>query len=109
MNTFMTILSFILTIVVILAIYAVCRRFVFRKVRINKWIPLSIAIVLFIVLIILELLTIKNTYISNGLMGLTVLFFLWFMEIMQTGGPKKKEKQIVIKSKAKPNRVKKDK
>jgi hypothetical protein len=31
------------------------------------------------------------------------------MEIMQTGGPKKKEKQIVIKSKAKPNRVKKDK
>ena len=31
------------------------------------------------------------------------------MEIQQTGGPKKKEKPIVIKPKAKPNRVKNNK
>jgi Ca2+/Na+ antiporter len=106
MNIFVTILSFILILVVILGVYGVCKRFVFSKVRINKWIPLSIAILLFIVQIIIGE---TNVYIRTGLMGFITIFFLWFMEIMQTGGPKKKEKQIVIKSKAKPNRVKKDK
>ena len=37
---------------------------------------------------------------------LTVTFFLWFMDIQATGGPKKKEKKIEIRPKAKPNRVK---
>ena len=37
---------------------------------------------------------------------LTVTFFMWFLEIQATGGPKKKEKEIVIRPKAKPNRVK---
>jgi hypothetical protein len=31
------------------------------------------------------------------------------MDIIQTGGPRKKEKQIAIRPKAKPNRVKKNK
>ena len=106
MNIFVTILSFILILVVILGVYGVCKKFVFNKVHINKWIPLSIAILLFIVQIIIGE---TNVYIRTGLMGFITIFFLWFMEIMQTGGPKKKEKQIVIKSKAKPNRVKKDK
>jgi hypothetical protein len=106
MNIFVTILSFILILVVILAVYGVCKKFVFSKVRISKWIPLSIAILLFAVQIIIGE---TNVYIRTGLMGFITIFFLWFMEIMQTGGPKKKEKQIVIKSKAKPNRVKKNK
>ena len=37
---------------------------------------------------------------------LTVTFFLWFMDIVTTGGPKQKEKKIEIRPKAKPNRVK---
>ena len=37
---------------------------------------------------------------------LTITFFLWFMDIVTTGGPKKKEKKIEIRPKAKPNRVK---
>ena len=37
---------------------------------------------------------------------IAVTFFLWFMDIVTTGGPKKKEKEIVIRPKAKPNRVK---
>ena len=37
---------------------------------------------------------------------LTVTFFMWFLEIQATGGPKKKDKEIVIRPKAKPNRVK---
>lgn len=49
----------------------------------------------------------SNLYISSALSIFTVLFFLWFMDIIQTGGPRKKEKQIAIRPKAKPNRVKK--
>lgn len=103
MSIFLSILSFVIMLVVMLGAYALCRMYVFTKVRINKWIPLAIAIILFIIQ-----LTIGNTnkILNIGLSIFTVLFLLWFMEILQTGGPKKKEKEIVIKPKAKPNRVK---
>jgi hypothetical protein len=106
MNLLTTIIIFVLMFVIILAAYAVCKKFIFGKVRINKWIPLSIAIVLFIIQILVGQ---ANMYLTSGLSIFAVLFFLWFMEIMQTGGLKKKDKQIVIKPKAKPNRVKKHK
>ncbi|OOM74283.1 hypothetical protein CLPUN_39880 [Clostridium puniceum] len=102
---FMTILSFIAMFVVIMGAYVLCKKYVFSKVRINKWIPLSIAVVLFAVQIFLGAI---NQYLTIGISIFAVIFFLWFMDIIQTGGPKKKEKQIVIKPKAKPNRVKKD-
>jgi len=106
MDIFMTILSFILMFAIIVAIYVLCKKFIFSKVRINKWIPLSISVVLFAIQIFLGGM---NSYVTAVVSILAVSFFLWFMDIIQTGGPKKKEKQIVIKSKAKPNRVKKDK
>lgn len=103
MGIFLSILSFVIMLAVMIVAYSLCRKYVFTKVRVNKWIPLAIAIILFIVQ-----LTVGNTnkYLNMGLSIFTVLFFLWFMDILQTGGPKKKEKQIVIKPKAKPNRVK---
>ena len=107
MDFFMTILSFILMFAVIMGGYILCKKYVFSKVRINKWIPLAIAIVLFVAQIFLG--SIINKYFTIGISIFAVIFFLWFMDIMQTGGPKKKEKQIEIKPKAKPNRVKKDK
>lgn len=106
MDFFITILSFIAMFAVIMGAYVLCKKYVFSKVRINKWIPLTIAIVLFVAQIFLGAI---NKYFTIGISIFAVIFFLWFMDIMQTGGPKKKEKQIVIKSKAKPNRVKKDK
>ncbi|AGX42278.1 hypothetical protein [Clostridium saccharobutylicum] len=102
MSILFTILSFILTLVIILGIYVLCRKFIFTKVRINKWIPLSIAIVLFIAQMFLPT---NNVYVRYILPLFPVLFFLWFMDIMQTGKAKKNEKQIIIKPKAKPNRV----
>lgn len=108
MSILTTIILFLLMFVIILVAYGLCKKFIFGKVRINKWIPLSIAIILFIVQILIGTNAV-NRYVTSGLSIFAVLFFLWFMEIMQTGGPKKKEKQIVIKSKAKPNRVKKEK
>lgn len=106
MNILTTILLFLLTLVIIIAAYIFSKKFIFSRVKINKWIPLSIAIALFIVQIALGA---ANKYISTGLSIFAVLFFLWFIDITQTGGPKKKEKQIVIRSKAKPNRAKKNK
>ena len=104
MDILITIGSFILMFVIIVGAYLLCKNFIFAKVRIIKWIPLSIAIILFGAQIFLGS---TNKYLSAGLSIFAVLFFLWFMDIMQTGGPKKKEKQIVMKPKAKPNRVKK--
>ena len=104
MDFLITISSFILMFAIIVVAYLLCKKYIFRKVRIIKWIPLSISIILFAAQILVGQ---TNKYLSSGLSIFAVLFFLWFMEIMQTGGPKKKEKQIVIKPKAKPNRVKK--
>ncbi len=104
----MQILSSVAVIVVMLAVilgsYGLCKKFIFYKVRINKYIPLAIAVVLFVI----QLIGGKkiNPYLSYGITYFAVLFFLWFMEIVQSGGPKKMEKQIKIKPKAKPNRVK---
>lgn len=106
MNVLFGILSFLIMLVIVFALYYVCRKFIFTKVRINKYIPLGIAIVLFILQIFSGKLGISNNYVNIALSVISVLFFLWFMDIIQTGGPKKKEKKIVIKPKAKPNRVK---
>jgi hypothetical protein len=110
MGFLMTILSFVLMFAVIMGAYVLCKKYVFSKVRINKWIPLAIAIVLFVAQIFLgsiEAFQSINKYATIVISIFAVIFFLWFMDIMQTGGPKKKEKQIVIKPKAKPNRAKK--
>ncbi|MGL4774205.1 MAG: hypothetical protein ACRC2K_11610 [Clostridium sp.] len=92
--------------VVIFASFVVLKKYVFSKVPVNKFIPLAVAIILFLIQVFVKLDsigTMVTTYFA-------VLSFLWFMDIQQTGGPKKnKEKKIVIKPKAKPNRVKNNK
>lgn len=49
MSILFIIFLFILILVIILGIYVLCRKFIFIKVCINKWILLFIVIVLFIV------------------------------------------------------------
>lgn len=106
MNVLSTILFYVVMLVIIFVLYAACRLYVFSKIRINKWIPLAISIVLFCCQLFLKGI---NGYLNAAITIATVLFLLWFMEIQQTGGPKKKEKPIVIRPKAKPNRVKNNK
>ena len=68
---------------------------------------LGIAIALFILQIFMPVILGKNImWVTFILTILTITFFLWFMDIVTTGGPKKKEKKIEIRPKAKPNRVK---
>lgn len=103
----MGILSVVLYLAVLVAcaagIFMLGRKFVYSKVKINKFIPLGVAIAL----IAFQFFFAKNNVILNFVLTLVILyFFLWFMDIQATGGPKAKEKEIVIKPKAKPNRVK---
>ena len=97
-------------LVLLVAVFGIMyfgNKYVFSKVRINKYIPLGIAIALFILQIFMPVILGKNImWVTFILTILTITFFLWFMDIVTTGGPKKKEKKIEIRPKAKPNRVK---
>ncbi len=97
------ILYIVIMIVATILIFWGGRKFIFSKVKINKWIPLGISIV---ILASQFFIGNQNKWINAVLTLLTVMFFLWFMDIHSTGGPKVPEKKIVIKPKAKPNRVK---
>lgn len=103
----LTLLYFVLLLVIVFGIMFLGRKYVFSKVRINKYIPLGIAIVTLILQFVIPVIIGNNIFLVSFLLPiLTVAFFLWFLDIQATGGPKKKEKKIEIRPKAKPNRVK---
>lgn len=99
------ILQFLVLGVVIFGVFTLLRKFVFSKVKINKWIPLAIAIVLFIIQFFVQRI---NVYAGLALTVFVLIFFMWFLDVHQGIGPsgKPKGKQIEIRSKAKPNRAK---
>ncbi len=101
-------LYFVVLFLVMMVVSFFGRKYVFSKIRINKFIPLTISIVLLLIQMFLPTIMGKavNIWITMVLAILAVTFFIWFMDIQTTGGPKKKEKEIVIRPKAKPNRVK---
>ena len=94
---------FAILIGLMILLFTLGRKYVFSKVRINKWIPLAISLVLFV----LQFFARTENFWINAIFTLVVVwFFMWFIDIQSTGGPKKKEKKIEIRPKAKPNRVK---
>lgn len=104
MGSILTLLLYLVVLVACAAgIFVFGRKFVYSKIKINKFIPLGISIALLAV----QFFYVKENVILNFILTLVILyFFLWFMDIQATGGPKNREKEIVIKPKAKPNRVK---
>jgi len=96
----------------------VLKTFVLDKIKINKWIILGIAFAVFIIppVAFPGLPVIVRNYVIPGIF---VILFLWFLDLsgfmknMNTpsyGGKKKNKKDnIIIKPKAKPNRVKNNK
>lgn len=103
MGFLFSILYFVIMFAVILGIFFLCKKYVFPKVSINKWILLGISVVLLLVQMFGVIQAAWWNLVSTPII---VLAFLWFMDIQQTGGPKKQDKKIVIKPKAKPNRAK---
>ncbi len=94
---------FVIIIALMMLLFTLGKKYVFSKVRINKWIPLAISIVLFGLQFFVD----RNNMLVNAIFTLVIVwFFMWFIDIQSTGGPKKKEKKIEIRPKAKPNRVK---
>ncbi|MGL4739986.1 MAG: hypothetical protein ACRC41_04170 [Sarcina sp.] len=105
-------LSFIITtivaVVVFFGAYMLLNRYVFPNIRINKWIVFAIAIILIIIAFVIPNINAVMNYLKIALTGIGAIIFFWFYDINQNGQPtaKKKEKQVTIKAKAKPNRVK---
>ena len=95
-NFLSTLLYFIVLLAIVFGIMFLGSKYVFSKVRINKFIPLGISIALFVLQIFLPMFLQPSimTWVSLILTILIVTFFLWFMDIQTTGGPKKKEKKI---------------
>ena len=106
MGIFVLILQIILLAVVIFGGFSLLSRFVFNKVKINKWIILAAAIIIFLIPTFIPM----NQWIVLAISAVATILFLWFLDILRNGYPKlKKEKKVVIKPKAKPKRVKHNK
>lgn len=104
MGNFLFIIGyFLVTIVIMYFLFTLGRKHVFSKVRINKWIPLGISVALFVLQVMFKT---NNPWITMAFSLVIVWFFMWFIDIQATGGPKAKEKKIEIRPKAKPNRAK---
>lgn len=100
------VLEILLFSVIIIVVYNALKIFVLEKININKWIVLAIAIIIFVLPSVFRL-NIKDSIWMFVHSSIVIIFILWFMDLVRFGknGSSKKEK-IVIKPKAKPNRVK---
>lgn len=106
MGILLFILQIILLAVVIFGGFSVLSRYVFNKVKVNKWIILAAAIIIFLIPMFIPM----NQWIMLIISAAATILFLWFLDIIRNGYPKlKKDKKVVIKPKAKPNRVKHNK
>lgn len=106
MDILFSILYFIAMVAIILGGFVLAKKYVYSRIKINKYIPLLISLVILATQIIIQN---EGQVISSILTVIAVLFFGWFWDIYQTGGITKSDKNIKIKPKAKPNRVKKKK
>lgn len=106
------ILKFILTTIIFAVVifggFSLLSRYVFNRVRVNKWIILTGAIIAFVIPLIVPIIFVPmNFYVQMMFSAIFVILILWFFDVNRNGYPKyKKEKKVVIKSKAKPNRAK---
>ena len=119
MDIFIAILKIIAGSILMLVIYYGLKTYVLTKIKVNKWIVLAAAIVVFIV----PILTLPNMHIvvrNYVIPGVVIILSLWFMDLSgfikkrnisktnytTMSNKKDNKKDVVIRPKAKPNRVK---
>ena len=118
MSLLITILSIVAFSIVVLVVYNVLKAYVLYKIKVNKWVILGLAMVVFVV----PMLVWPNMpkYVANYIIpGAFVFLFLWFMDLSgfikkrnvattnySVGSKKDKKKDVVIRPKVKPNRIK---
>lgn len=106
-------LPILLVVVLAIVIFNVLKIYVLDNIKINKWIPLVISLLVMIVPNIVWP-QIRTSFLYYVQMVIFLLLFLWFMDLAGLNGagssPKNENKNSqVIRSKAKPNRVAKNK
>jgi len=111
--------TMILMVVIVMALYnLVIKVYVLPKIKVNKWVVLALGIVMLVLTNVVGV-KLRIDYTKFGLkeipyylcMALFILFFFAFFDLAGLGGAgrinkKNGKKDIVIKPKAKPNRVK---
>lgn len=96
--------------VIVLIIYAPLKKYVLYKIKISRWIILGAAILVFITPALLRK-DISGSVWGYVHSGVFVILFLWFMDLSgwsKTSKIRNKD-EVVIRPKAKPNRVKNNK
>ncbi len=119
LDIFIQILYMLAFAIIVLVIYNVLKIYVLSKIKIGKWVVLGAALVLFIIPMMLW--PTMPLFVSRYVIpGITVVLFLWFMDLSgflkkrnvsntntsSNISRKDKKDDIVIRPKAKPNRVK---
>jgi hypothetical protein len=100
------ILEIVALSIIVLFVYNALKIYVLGKLKINKWFILAAAIIILVAQSIVNT-KYKNDIVSYIFTALFVILFLWFMDTMGWGAAKPKaNNSVVIKPKAKPNRIK---
>jgi Ca2+/Na+ antiporter len=103
---FWEILLLVVLAIVTLIVYNLLKIFVLDKININKWLVFALGVLL--VMVSSYFMGKVHQILSFVLISISVMPFLWFFNINNTKKIEKK-KNIIIKPKAKPNRVKNNK
>lgn len=114
----------ILFAAVVLVVYNLLKRYVLTKIHVNKWVVFAVAMVVLllpnILVGVLKLNIQNNVFWVYGPSSIFIVLFLWFVDLSGwnrrasastntsgTGfGKKSNKKDVVIRPKAKPNRIK---
>lgn len=103
----------LLTVIITLFTYSILKAYVLDKIKISKWVVLGLGLIVMFVPAAIYPKMLQNVFLRYFQTYLFLVLFLWFLDLMGWSGrarvnKKENDKNEVIRSKAKPNRVKKD-
>lgn len=105
-------IQIIIASIILIVGYNLLSKYLFSKIKINKWVVLVIGVVVYFIPPIFTSLGAKlNIYVSYSFSIVFAIILLWFFDLMGWTRNKalykaKKKDEVIIKPKAKPNRVK---